>query len=208
MQDKILKLFYDDIYAQFTINELAVRTNISYSYVYRQVDELKNKGILIVNQRSNRKYCRPNYKNPEVKTSFIKISNQIAEDFLKKREKISFVVEKLLSVLPRKTDFNLLSVVLFGSVAKGTDYKKSDIDLFILVPSKKKYDDVIDMECASVSKSFGIEASPIVSEPTNLLTMLKDQGHNVAKEILKSKIILFGAEKFWEIIMEAVYDRF
>ncbi|PIW74250.1 MAG: hypothetical protein CO004_01605, partial [bacterium (Candidatus Ratteibacteria) CG_4_8_14_3_um_filter_41_36] len=89
---KIIKLFYDDVYAQFTINELATKTNISYSYVYRQVEELKDKDIIIVDQRSNRKYCKPNYKNPEVKTSFVKISNQIAEDFLKKRDKIFFVV--------------------------------------------------------------------------------------------------------------------
>ena len=204
MKDKIISLFYDDVYAQFTINELATKTNISYSYVYRQVEELKEKDIIIVDQRSNRKYCRPNYKNPEVKTSFVKISNQIAEDFLKKRDKIFFVVEKLLSVLPKKTDFNLLSVVLFGSLAKGSDFKKSDIDLFILIPSKKKYDEIIDMECVALSKGFGVEINPLVSEPTSFLTMLKDKEHNVAKDILKNKIILFGAEKFWELILEVI----
>jgi len=204
MQDKIIKLFYDDVYTQWTINELAVKTNISYSYVYRQVEKLKDKKIIVVNQRSNRKYCKPNYKNPEVKTSFVKISNQIAEDFLKKKDKIFFVIEKLLTVLPKKTDFNLLSIVLFGSLVKGTDIKKSDIDLFILVPSKKKYDEIVDMECAALSKSFGVEINPVVSEPINLLTMLKDDEHNVAKEILKNKIILFGAEKFWELILEVI----
>jgi len=204
MQDKIIKLFYNDLYAEFTINELANKTNISYSYVHRQVEELDGKGILVVNQRTNRKYCKPNYSKPEVKVSFVKISNQIAEDFLKKRDKIFFVVEKLLSVLPKKTDFNLLSVILFGSLAKGTDSQKSDIDLFILVPSKKKYDETIDTECTALSRSFGVEINPMVSEPTNLLTMLKDKEHNVAKEILKNKIILFGAEKFWELILEVI----
>lgn len=204
MQDKIIKLFYDDIYSEFTINELATKTTISYSYVYRQVEELEKKGVLIVNQRTNRKYCKPNYRNPEVKTSFVKISNQIADDFLKKRDKIFFIVEKLLSVLSKKTDFNLLSVILFGSLAKGTDFKKSDIDLFILVPSKNKYDETIDMECVALSKGFGVEINPIVSEPTNLLSMLKDKENNVGKEILKNKIILFGAEKFWELILEVI----
>jgi len=204
MQDKIIKLFYDDVYAQFTINELAVKTDISYSYVYGQVKKLKDKDIIIVDQRSNRKYCKPNYKNPEVKTSFVKISNQIAEDFLKKRDKIFFIVEKLLSILPKKTDFNLLSVVLFGSLAKGNDSKKSDIDLFILIPSKKKYDEAIEMECAAISKGFGIEVNPIIAEPTSLLTMLKDKEQNAGKEILKNKIILFGAEKFWELVLEVI----
>lgn len=204
MIEKILRLFYDNLYAQFTINEIARKIGISYSYVHRQIEELKNKDILVIEQRSNRKYCKPNYKNPEVKTSFVKISNQIADDFLKKRDKIFFLVGKLLSVLPKKTDFNLLSVVLFGSLAKGTDFKKSDIDLFIIVPSKKKYDETIDMECVGLSKGFGVEINPIVSEPTNLLTMLSEKGQNVGKEILKNKIILFGAEKFWELVFEVI----
>ncbi len=204
MQDEITRLFYDDLYTQLTINEIAKKTHISYSYVHRQIENLNTNNFVIVKQRSNRKYCRPNYENPEVKTSFVKISNQIAEDFLKKRNKIFFIVEKLLSVLPKKTDFNLLSVVLFGSLAKGIDFKKSDIDLFILVPAKEKYDEAIDMECVALSKSFGVEINPIVSEPTSLLRMLKDKNNNIGKEILKNKIILFGAEKFWELIFEVI----
>ena len=202
MRDKIIRLYCDDVHAEFTINELANKTNISYSYVHRQVEELEGKGILVVTRHANRKYCKPNYDNLEVKTSFVRISNQIAEDFLKKRDKIFFVVEKFLSALSKKTDFNLLSVVLFGSLVKQTDTKKSDIDFFVLVPSKKKYDEIVETECVSLSRSFGVKINPIVSEPTNLLTMLKNKEHNVAKEILKDKIILFGAEKFWELILE------
>ncbi len=204
MLEKILKVFYNDIAGIFTINELAKKTGISYSYVYSQIEDLQKRGIIIVDQRSNRKYCKPNYNNPEVKTAFVKISNEISEYFLKKRDKVFFVVEKLLSELPKKTDFNLLSVVLFGSLAKGTDFKKSDMDLFILVPSKGKYDEPIEMECVALSKGFGIEINPIVAEPANLLSMLKDKEHNVGKEILKNKIILFGAEKFWELLFEVM----
>jgi len=80
-----------------------------------------------------------------------------------------------------------LSIVLFGSLAKGTDSKKSDIDLFILVPSKRNMMKLIDMECVALSRSFGAEINPMVSEPTNLLTMLKNKEHNVANEILKIK---------------------
>ena len=204
MLEKILKVFYNDVTGIFTINELAKRVGISYSYVYSQIEDLQNRGIIIVDKQSKRKYCKPNYSNPEVKTAFINISNEILKDFLKKRDKVFFIIEKLLSELPKKTDFNLLSVVLFGSLAKGTDFKKSDMDLFILVPSKEQYDEPIEMECVALSKGFGIEINPIVSEPASLLSMLKDKEHNVGKEVLKNKIVLFGAEKFWELIFEVI----
>lgn len=204
MIEKVLKIFYNDISGIFTINELAKKTGVSYSYVHAQIEELRKRDIMLIEQRSNRKYCRPNYANPEVKTAFVKISNEIAEDFLKKRDKVFFVVEKLLSDLPKRTDFNLLSVVLFGSIAKGTESKKSDMDLFILVPSKEKYDDPIGMECVALSKGFGVDINPLVSEPVSLLSMLRDREHNVAKELLKNKIVLFGAEKLWELIFEGI----
>ncbi|MFH1867513.1 MAG: nucleotidyltransferase domain-containing protein [Candidatus Omnitrophota bacterium] len=204
MREKIIKLFYNDLSARYTINELAKKTGISYSYVYRQIQELQKNDIVIIEQHSNRKYCSPNYNNPEAKATFVKISNKIAEDFLKKRDKIYFIVEKLLSILPKKTDYNLLSIVLFGSLAKGTHFKKSDIDLFIIIPSKKRYDEAIETECVALSKGFGVEINPIISEPTSLLTMLREKEQNVAKEILKNKIILFGAEKFWELVFEVI----
>lgn len=204
MLEKILKVFYNDVAGIFTINELAKKTGISYSYVYSQVEGLQKRGVIIIEQQSNRKYCRPNYNNPEVKMTFVKISNEIAKVFLKKKDKVFFIVEKLLSELPKKTDFNLLSVVLFGSLTKGTDFKKSDMDLFILVPSKGKYDEPIEMECVALSKGFGMEINPIVAEPASLLSMLKNKEHNVGKEVLKNKIVLFGAEKFWELIFEVI----
>ena len=204
MLEKILKIFYNDIAGIFTINELAKKTGISYSYVHSQIEDLQNRSIIIVDKQSSRKYCKPNYNNPEVKTAFAKISSEISKEFLKKRNKVSFVIEKLLSELPKKTDFNLLSVVLFGSLVKGTEFKKSDMDLFILVPSKGKYDEPIEMECVALSRGFGIEINPLVAEPASLLSMLKDKEHNVGKEVLKNKIVLFGAEKFWELIFEVI----
>lgn len=204
MLDKILKIFYNDLTSQFTINELSKKIKVSYSYVYGQVENLRQKGVMLIEQQSKRKYCRPNYSHPEVRTAFVAISNELSQEFLRKQDKITFVVNRLLSELPKKTDFNLLSIVLFGSLAKGADTKKSDMDLFVLVPSKDTYDEPIEMECAALSREFGIEINPIISEPANLLSMLKDNEPNVGKEILKNKIVLFGAEKFWELIFEVI----
>lgn len=57
MLEKILKVFYNDVAGVFTINELAKKTNISYSYVYGQIEDLQNRNIIIVDKQSNRKYC-------------------------------------------------------------------------------------------------------------------------------------------------------
>ncbi len=204
MKSRILKLYYNDLSARFTIHELAKRTGTSYSYVHGQIESLKKEKIIIVDQQSTRKYCSPNYDNPEMKSLFVHISRQITDEFFKKREKIFLITERLLSALPKKTGYNLFSIVLFGSLAKGTDSKTSDMDLFFIVPSKRKYDEPIEMECVALSRNFGIEINPIISEPKSFLDMLGERDMNVGKELLKNKIILFGAEKFWELVFEGI----
>jgi len=204
MEDKIIRLFYDNQNSKYTINEISKNTDVSYSYVHRQVEELKDKKFLIVDEQSNRKYCHPNYKNPDVKTSFIKVSNDVKDEFFKQKNKLFFLVEKLIADLPQKTDFNLLSMVLFGSTVKGTSTKQSDIDLFFIVSSKEEYDETIEAECHTLTRGFNLAINPLVSEPTSFINMLKDKKNNVAKDLLKNKIILFGAEKFWELVFEVI----
>ena len=204
MNEKLISPFFNEVHERFTINELAKKTGVSYSYVYRQVEKAKKEKILEVNERSRRNYCKPNYNNPKTKTYFVKISGHYADAFFKENNELSLIMDRILSRLPAKTDFNLLSIVLFGSRAKETGTPRSDIDLLVLVSSKDLYDDIIQTECAAISRSFGVEINPLIAEPVNLLNMLKDKEENVAKEILKHKVILFGAEKFWEIVFEGL----
>ncbi|MCK4905570.1 nucleotidyltransferase domain-containing protein [bacterium] len=202
--EKILKLFYKDINGEFSILQIAKNIEISYSYVHKQIELFAKQGIISINVSGRRKYCKPNYENPTVVSSFVKISTEEAQKFLAGREKIDSIAKELLAGLPEKTNYNLLSIILYGSFAKSTQIKSSDIDLFVLVPSKEKYDEIIENECVSLSRRYGVEVSPLISEPRSFLNMLRERENNVAKELLKNKVILYGAEKFWELVFEVI----
>ena len=204
MIEKILRLFYKNVDGEFTILQIAKKIGISYSYVYRQVELLARQGIISVNVSGRRKYCKPNYKNPRVLSILVKISAEETENFLSTRKKIGFIVKELLSRLPQKTNYNLLSVILYGSFAKSTQINESDIDIFLLVTSKERCDEIVENECVALAGRYGVEISPLVSEPQSFLNMLREREHNVAKEILKDKVILYGAEKFWELVLGVI----
>lgn len=199
--EKILKVFYKEIGGEFSILQIAKKIRVSYSYVHREVELFSKRGIISVNVSGRRKYCKPNYLNLIVVSSFVKISAEEAQKFLSAGEKITSIVKELLAGLPEKTNYNLLSIILYGSFAKSTQIKSSDVDLLVLVPSKEKYGEIIENECVSLSRRYGVEVSPIISEPQSFLNMLRERENNVAKELLKNKIILYGAEKFWELVL-------
>lgn len=204
MKERILRLFYKNLGGEFTIHEISKLTKISYSYVHGQIGLLVKNGILAINNRSGRKYCRPIYGSPEVKAIFVKISIDEKEILLKNEYKLRQIVNELFLRLPEKLEYNLLSAALFGSFVKGKAQKKSDMDLFLLVPSKEKYDEIVENECVSVSRRYGVQINPLVSEPISFINMLRSEEINVAKEIMANKIILFGPEKFWELVFEVL----
>lgn len=204
MKERILRLFYKSLDREFTIHEISKLTKISYSYVHGQIGLLFKSGILAINNRSGRKYCTPIYSSPEVKAIFVKISIDEKEILLKNEYKLRQIVDELFLRLPEKLEYNLLSAALFGSFVKGKAQKKSDMDLFLLVPSKEKYDEIVENECVSVSRRYGVQINPLVSEPISFINMLRSEEINVAKEIMANKIILFGPEKFWEFVFEVL----
>ena len=207
LQERIVKIFYEYIGGEFTIHEIAKRLDVSYSYVYRQVELLVQQGIISLNVRGRRKYCKPNYGNPRVLSLFVKVSTEETESFLSDRDKLTSLVKELLSGIPQKANYNLLTIILYGSFAKEAQVDSSDLDLFFLVPSKEEYDEIVENECVSLSRRYGVELSPLVSEPQSFVNMLNESEHNVAKAILQNKVILYGAEKFWELVLGVMRKR-
>lgn len=87
-------------------------------------------------------------------------------------------------------------VLLFGSYAKGTEGKGSDIDLLIINKEGKK-----EMSLRKYEMLFQIKINPLFITPKEFREMLKDTEENVGKQALKYHIILNDAEKFWECVL-------
>jgi len=92
---------------------------------------------------------------------------------------------------------------LFGSYAKGTAAKQSDIDLLFIVSSikDKNLRESIERENASYQYSHNIKISPLITDIEEFKKMLKAKELNVGKEIKENGISLYGHELFWRIIV-------
>ena len=91
---------------------------------------------------------------------------------------------------------------MFGSYAKGTATKQSDIDLLFIVSNlkDKKLREAIERESASYQYSHNIKISPLITNINEFKEMLKSKELNVGKEVKESGVSLYGHELFWRII--------
>jgi len=89
---------------------------------------------------------------------------------------------------------NVLSIVLFGSYAKGTATKASDIDILLI---KGKGNIKIEKLTREIYAKYGKEISPIVISQQDFR---KQRSEAIVHEIIKNHYVLYGAENFISMV--------
>lgn len=201
---EIICVFYCDPTRVFTINEISKMLSKPYGTTYNYVQSMINSKILKSNIKGKSTLCSLNMESQKAAELLSVLSISDKEAFAKKQSVLSNALDELVIRVKEKSDHNIFTLVLFGSTAKGTTRKTSDIDLFFLSPSKEKYDEMIENECNVLRMSYGREINPIIAEPKMYINMLREKEENVGKQVLRDKIIFFGANKFWELTMEGL----
>lgn len=112
---------------QMTGREIARFTNISHMQVYRILNDLLLQGVVIMRSAGRANLYELNKNNIVVKEFLEYI-------FYKER---SLLVSLLRHNL-KKIKQDVLSVVLYGSMASGTEKPNSDVDIFIVTKDTKK----------------------------------------------------------------------
>ncbi|RLJ00361.1 MAG: hypothetical protein DRP03_00510 [Candidatus Aenigmatarchaeota archaeon] len=121
---KILEFFIRNPYQRVYLRELAKKLKLSPFTTKRYVDVLVREKFIYEEREAKMRYFKANLSN--IAFRYIKIAYSLHE--ILKSGLISF----LLTNIP-----NISSIVLFGSIAKGEDSEKSDVDLLII--GKPKY---------------------------------------------------------------------
>lgn len=87
---------------------------------------------------------------------------------------------------------------LFGSYAKGSFSRKSDVDLFLAFNEIKKDD--VESKSKAVRYKYGIEISPVYVTFGEFSQKFFDEKDRFIRELKQNKIIISGAE--WWVLLE------
>ena len=88
-------------------------------------------------------------------------------------------------------------LLIFGSYAKKTQTKNSDIDLMFIVPDGRE--ELFEKDISRVARSLPLPVHYLVFSEKQFLEMIQKQS-NVGQEALKNNIILYGIETYYEMI--------
>lgn len=116
---KITNYFFENPYDEFYLRELARKLKLSPYAAKKYLDLLVKEGIVKDEKKANLRYFKANMGN----LFFRHLKVAFSINLILKSGLVDFLKESLA---------NVSSITLFGSVAKGEDDKKSDIDILVI----------------------------------------------------------------------------
>lgn len=126
--DDILRLLADAHDTEFTIAELVAATGVTRSTVWRAVDLLDSIGAIRVRETPQRNYIAIDPDRLQKADPILAITQS---EF---HAPVRAFVDRVRETITNSDDvYDLLGVVIFGSVARGEADRQSDIDCFVLV---------------------------------------------------------------------------
>mgnify|MGYP001557976525 FL=1 len=185
---KILKLLLDNKEERFTIKKIAERLKINYRIAYeRIVTFLEKEGLLKNTKTGNSNICEFTYN----------FGSKVYEAELIRRLDLN----KNFSVIRnRLAELNFVFVaLLFGSHAKGTATKHSDIDLLTIGGDEKEIKNVLSL----LPDKIHLTQIKYV----DFINMAKSREFTVVSEAIKNNIILIGVEEYYRLLKNAEYSK-
>ena len=199
-QEKLMELFDKNLNSQFTINQIAKMTDFDYGYVNREMNKLIKKGIIGKKTVGNAHLCSLNLKNDGTMPLVFEKEIHKRISFYNKHKVLKGYFSDFLK---EAEQYSIHSALIFGSYAKGAQTERSDLDLLVIIENKQ-FSSKTHNALNNAFKLSTLEVNPIIISRKEFLQMLSNKAKlNIGKEALKNHIIVYGIERFWEIVLEA-----
>ena len=188
-QSKILNLFYEDKKASLHLRDIARKTKLYPNSVTRFLNQLEEEGILTSKKDGN-------LKKYKIKKSE-KLNNIFSSFDIDKLNKLPLARRRAINYFLDKLQEKPLIVILFGSTAKETFRKDSDIDLLLIVNKKIEIDKAKDYVDAQIG--IKINCFQITYEEFKREIKLKED--KVIQSALNTGYPIFNQMLFYEVYL-------
>jgi len=170
----------------FTGRGLANELEMNHATCIRALNSLADMGVI-----SRRTIGR---------SSVYEIPNDsvLLKDFLKPLfEEEAGLLNDLVDVLTKGFKQSVLSVILFGSVARGEDTPQSDVDILLVLKAgadRKKVGEILEENEREVYQRYRVGINTLIYTSKEFERMKKNR-HPLIEEILAEGVLLVGKEQ-------------
>lgn len=181
---KVIMTLIENQDQNISIAQLAKRSKLDYKNVYNTVKQLENEGLISLERFGNAFNCILNQKT----------HHTIFEAEYERRKIL--LQDKNFQILHKKLnslEFSFIALI-FGSYAKGTSLKSSDIDLLMISEENR------EKEIERIISLIPLDIHFVFFTYEEFLSMARSREFTVVSEAIKQNIILVGIEDYYRLI--------
>ncbi len=186
LEGTIISAFFPEA-EEMTIKEIQERVDYSYERVNSALKSLADKKIIIEKQKGKTLVYSIDLTNIYTKTmGFGAYMLQREVDFIQKHKSIFRAINKII-----ESPF-VWGVILFGSYSKGTETKKSDVDLICITNKEKETKHLVK----SLKYEANVEFSPVIL-PLQEFPNIKKDNPELWHDLKTYGIVFRGDDTFY-----------
>ena len=186
LREKALKFLIENNESPHSIRGISKELKTDYKNTFGALGKLNPKSF-VKKMQGNASLIE---FNPDNNLETLSIEGKRTEEFLSKNSKLK-VVKKYIEEL----NYPFLIVLVFGSYAKKTKLESSDLDICIISDNKSKSNELHEKLNLL---SLKLDVQEFTSK--DFVSMLEKRQSNLGNEIVKSNIILYGVENYYNLI--------
>jgi len=194
-QVKILKVFKEDIFKEITFKEIKQKSKQKSNNIpLIALREFKELNLVKSKKTADVTAYTLNLSN-NLTLAYLNLINEL--DVLNNKTIPKKIMQELQDRISKHTDF--FTLLIFGSYAKGTATKKSDLDIAVIVESEESKKEITPF-IETIKRRELIKIDYYIFTEKEFLEMLTNEEQNVGKEIYRANFIYYGLIEYYRLV--------
>ena len=190
-KEKILECFYRNKRKEMYFSEILRETNLTQNTTLKHLKNLQQNNLVISTKKIGNTFYKINPKNMQIYSIFSYFDYKKFNELPSERKRaISEFLEKLL-IKP-------LMALIFGSTAKGTFGKESDIDILLIYNKKELEDSKLKKD---IEATTGVKIQPFIIDFDYFKNQIIKEEDKVITHAIKTGFVITGNDKFYKEIL-------
>jgi len=190
-KEKILECFYRNRKKEFYFSEILRETKLTQNTTLKHLANLQKLNLVISTKKIGNTFYKINPKNPLIYSIFSYFDYKKLNELLSERKRaITEFLDKIL-VKP-------LIALIFGSTAKGTFGKESDIDILLIYNKKELEDSKLKKDIEAVT---GVKIQTFIIDFDYFKEQIIKEEDSVITHAIKTGFPITGNDKFYQEVL-------
>lgn len=191
-KEKILECFYKNKFKEIYFSEILRETNLTQNTTLKHLQNLQKNHLIISTKKTGNTFYKINKINPQIYSIFSFFDYKKLNELTSTRKRAIKEFKDKLLIKP-------IIILIFGSTAKKSFTKESDIDTLIVFNNNQNIDKKIIND---IEATYGINIQTFIIDYNYFKEQILKEDDKVIIHAIKTGFVISGHDYFYKEVLK------